>query len=161
MTLWTIARQVPLSMGFSRQEYWNGLPFPPPNLENLNLLQNSLQFSHSVMCDSTAACLASLSYITSRSLLKLMSIELVMLSNHFIFCHPLVLWLSIFPSIRVFSNESTLHIRWPKYWSFNIIPFGEYSGLVSFRMDSIQIIDLRFDLLAVQETLKSLLQPCS
>ena len=82
-----------------------------------------------------------------------MSIELVMPSNHLILCHPLFLLPSIFPSIRVFSNESALHIRWPKYWhfSFNISPFHEYSGLISFRMNG-------FDLLDVQETLKSLLQ---
>ena len=109
----------------------------------------------------TAARQASLSFTISQSLLKLMSIESMMPSNHLILCRPLLFLPSIFPSIRVFSNESTLHIKWPKYWSFNISPSGEYSGLVSFRMDSIQIIDLRFDLLAVQETLKSLLQPCS
>ena len=82
-----------------------------------------------------------------------MSIKLVMPSNHPILCHPLLLPLSIFPSIRVFSNESVLHIRWTKYWSFSfsISPSNEYSGLISFRMDSL-------DLLAVQETLKSLLQ---
>ena len=82
-----------------------------------------------------------------------MSIELVMTSNHLILCHPLLLQPSIFPSIRVFSNESVLHIRWPKYWSFSfsISPSNEYSGLISFRMDWL-------DLLAVQGTLKSLLQ---
>ena len=82
-----------------------------------------------------------------------MSIESVMPSNHLILCHPLLLLISIFPSIRVFSNESALHIRWPKYWSFsfNIIPSDEYSGLISFRMDWL-------DLLAVQGNLKSLLQ---
>ena len=82
-----------------------------------------------------------------------MSIESVMLSNHLILCHPLLLLPSIFPSIRVFSNESVLRIRWPQYWnfSFNISPYNEYSGLISFRMDWL-------DLLAVQETLKSLLQ---
>ena len=92
-----------------------------------------------------------LSIANSQSLLKLMSIESVMPSNHLIFCHPLLLP-SIFPSIRVFSNESVL-IRWPKYWSFrfNISPSNEYSGLISFRMDWL-------DLVAVQETLKSLLQ---
>ena len=86
----------------------------------------------------------------SRSLLKLVSIALVMRSNHLILCHPLLLLPSIFPSIRVFSNESVLHIRWPKYWSFsfNISPFNEYSGPISFRMDWL-------DLLAVQGTLKS------
>ena len=99
----------------------------------------------------TAAHQASLSFAVSQSLLKLMSIESVMPSNHLILCHPLLP--SIFPSIRVFSNESVLHTRWPKYWSFsfNISPFNEYSGLISFRMDW-------FDLLAVQGTLKSLLQ---
>ena len=101
----------------------------------------------------TAACQASLSITNSQSLLKLISIESVMPSNHLILCHPLLPRPSIFPSIRVFSNESVLHIRWPKYWSFhfNISPSNEYSGLISFRMDWL-------DLLAVQGTLKSLLQ---
>ena len=94
---------------------------------------------------------ASLSITNSRSLLKLMSIELVMPSNHLILCLPLLLLPSIFPSIRVFSNESCLHIRWPKYWSLSISHSSEYSGLVSFRMDWL-------DLLAVQATLKNLLQ---
>ena len=100
-----------------------------------------------------AARQASLSITNSRSSLKLMSIESVMPSNHFILCCPLLLLPSIFPSIRVFSNESVLHIRWPKYWSFSfsISPSNEYSGLISFRMDWL-------DLLAVPETLKSLLQ---
>ena len=80
-----------------------------------------------------------------------MSIESVMPSNHLILCYPLLLLLSIFPSIRVFSNESALHIRWPKYWSFSISPFNEHPGLISFRMDWL-------DLLAVQGTLNSLLQ---
>ena len=85
----------------------------------------------------TTACQASLSITNSRSLLKLMSIELVMPSNHLILCYPLLLPPSIFPSIRVFSNESVLLIRWPKYWSFsfNISPSNEHSGLISFRMD--------------------------
>ena len=101
----------------------------------------------------TAACQASLSVTNSRSLLKLMSIKLVIPSNHLILCRPLLLPLSIFPNITVFSNESVLHIRWPKYWSFSfsISPSNEYSGLISFRMDWL-------DLLAVQGTLKSLLQ---
>ena len=101
----------------------------------------------------TAALQASLSITNSRSLLKLMSIELVMPSNHLILCCPLLLPPSIFPSIRIFSNESVPHIRWPKYWSFSfsISPSNEYSGLISFRIDC-------FDLLAVQGTLKSLLQ---
>ena len=101
----------------------------------------------------TAARQPSLSITNSWSLLKLMSIESVMSSNYLILCHPLLLPPSIFSSIRVFSNESALGIRWPKYWSFSfsISPSNEYSGLISFRMDWL-------DLLAVQGTLKSLLQ---
>ena len=101
----------------------------------------------------TAAHEASLSIINCWSLLKLMSIEPVMPSNHLIFCHPLLLLPSIFPIIRVFSNESVLQIGWPKRWSFSfsIIPSDEYSGLISFRMDWL-------DLLEVQGALKSLLQ---
>ena len=97
----------------------------------------------------TTVCQASLSITSSRSLLKLMSNESVMPSNHFILSHPLLLLPSIFPSIRVFSNEPVLRIRWPKYWrfSFSISPSNEYSGLISFRMDWL-------DLLAVQETLQ-------
>ena len=101
----------------------------------------------------TAAHQASLSITNSWSWLKLTSIESVMPSNHLILCHPLLLLPSVFPSIRVFSNESALRIRWPKYWSFsfNISPSNEHSGLISFRMDWL-------DLLVVQGTLKSLLQ---
>ena len=101
----------------------------------------------------TAACQASLSITNSWSLLKLMSIKSVMPSNHLILCPPLLLLPSIFPSIRVFYNESDLHIKWPKYWSFSfsISTSNGYSGLISFRMDWL-------DLLAVQGTLKSLLQ---
>ena len=101
----------------------------------------------------TAARQASLSITNSWSLLKLMSIESVMPSNHLILCYPLLLPPLIFPSIRIFSNESVLRIRWPKYWSFSfsISPCNEYSGLISFRIDWL-------DLLAVQGTLKSLLQ---
>ena len=101
----------------------------------------------------TAAHQASMSIINTHSLLKLMSIESVMPSNHLILCRPLLLPSSIFPSIRVFSNESIPHIRWPKYWSFsfNISPSSEYSGLISFRIDW-------FHLLAVKGALKSLLQ---
>ena len=104
----------------------------------------------------TAAHKASLSITNPRSLLKLLSIESVMPSNHLILCRPLFLPPSILPSIRVFSNESVLHIRWPKYWSFSfsITPSNECSGLLSFRMNWL-------DLLAVQGTLKSLLQPHS
>ena len=120
---------------------------------------NSTQFSSVIQSwltlrnPWTAACPASVFITNSWSLLKLMSTELVMPSNHFILCHPLLLPPSIFPSIRVFSNESVLCIRWPKYWSFsfNISPSNEYSGLISFRMDWL-------DLLSVQGTLKSLFQ---
>ena len=101
----------------------------------------------------TVACQASLSFTISQSLVKLMFIELVMPSNYVILCHTLILPPSIFPSITVFSNESILHIRWPKYWSFcfSISPSNEYSELISFKID-------RLDLLAVQGTLKSLFQ---
>ena len=101
----------------------------------------------------TAACQASLSFTLSWRLLKRMPTELVMPSKHLIICLHLLLLPSIFPSIRIFSNESALHIRWPKYWSFSFSnsPFSEYSELISFRMDW-------FGLLAIQGTLKSLLQ---
>ena len=101
----------------------------------------------------TAALQAPLSFIVSQSLLKLMTIESVMPPNHLILCRPLLLPPSIFPSIKVFSNESALHTRWPKYWSFSfsISPSNEHSGLISLRIDW-------FDLLAVQGTLKNLLQ---
>ena len=101
----------------------------------------------------TAARQASLSFTRSLSFLKLMSTESMMPSNHLILCQPLLLLASVFPSIRVFSSESALHIRWPKYWSFSfsISSSNEYPGLISFRMDWL-------DLLAVQGTLKSLLQ---
>ena len=99
----------------------------------------------------TAARQASLSITSSWNLLKLMAIELLMPSNHLILCRPLLLLPPIPPSIRVFSNESTLHMRWPKYWSFSISPSNEHSGQISFRMDWL-------DLLSVQGTLKSLLQ---
>ena len=112
----------------------------------------SVQFSCSVMSISatpwTAVRQASLSITNSWSLLKLMSIESVMPSNHSILCCPLLLPPSIFPSIRVFTNESVLHIWWPKYWSFSISPSNGYSGLISFRIDWL-------DLLAVQGTLES------
>ena len=100
-----------------------------------------------------AASQVSLSFTISQSLLRLMSIESMMPSNHLVLCCPLLLLPSIFPSFRVFPNESILHIRWPKYWSFSlsISPSNEYSGLISLRIDSV-------DLLAVQGTLKSLLQ---
>ena len=113
---------------------------------------SAVQFSPSVVSDSLrlyGKTQASLSITNSQSLPKLMSIESVMPSKNLILCHPLLLLLSIFPSITVFSNESALCIRWPKYWS--ISPSSEYSGLISFRIDW-------FDLLAVQGTLKRLLQ---
>ena len=114
------------------------------------------QFSHSVVSEQphwTVARHVSLSITNSQSLLKLMSIKSVMPSNHLILCYPLLLLPSIFVNIRVFSNESVLCIRWPKYWSFsfNISPSNEHPGLISFRTD-------RLDLLAVQGTLKNLLQ---
>ena len=120
------------------------------------MIQHS-PFSCSVVSDSatpwTAACQASLTITNSLSLLKLMSIESVTPSNRLILCRPLLFLPSIFPSIRVFSNGSVFHIRWPKYWSFSfsISPSNEYSGLISFKMDWL-------DFLAVQGTLKSLLQ---
>ena len=115
-------------------------------------MEYSVQFSRSVVSDSATPWItahqASLSITNSQSLLKLMSIESVMLSNHLI---PFAFLPSIFPSIRVFSIESVLHIRWPKYWSFSFSPSDEYSGLISFRIGWL-------DLLAVQGTLKNFLQ---
>ena len=218
VTPWTVARQAPLSMGFSRQEYCSGLPFPssghlpdpgfkPASLEPSALAHGffttaptgkpwngcrwyewfgkqieikrgktwpdlaltpailgyscwcgcpSVQFSSvAQLCLTlwTAACQASLSITNSQSLLKLISSESVMPSNHLILCYPLHLPPSIIPSISVISNESVLCIRWPKYWSFSfsIRPSNEYSRLISFKMDWL-------DLLAVQGTLKSLHQ---
>ena len=159
-TPWTAAHQAPPSMGFSRQEYWSRLPLPSPKTSNNTNLKNNFysssvqSLSHVQLFETpwTAARQASLS-ITSWSLLKLVSIESVMPSNHIILCCPLLFPPSIFPSIKVFSNESVLRIRWPKYWnfSFSISPSNEYSGLISFRM-------YWLDLLAVQGTLKSFLQ---
>ena len=127
-------------------------------VENRSVVQfSSVQFSCSVVSDSatpwTGALQASLSITNSQSLLKFMSIASAMPSNHLILCCPLLLLPSIFPSIKGFSNESVLHIRWPKYWSysFSISPSNEYSGLIPFRIEWV-------DLLAVQGTLKSLLQ---
>ena len=127
-------------MGFFRQEYWS--------------VSQSVQLPSHIQLFATpwtAACQAALSINDSQSLLKLMSIESVMPSNDLILCRPLLLLPSIFPSIRIFSKEPVLRIRWPKYWSFSNSPSNEYSGLISFRMDWL-------DLLAVQGTLKSLLQ---
>ena len=124
-------------------------PWDSPSVQFSSVTQSCL-----TLCDPwTAARQAPLSITISRSLLKLKSIQLVMASNHLILCHPLLLLPSIFPSIRVFSSESVLHIRCSKYWSvsFSISHSNEYSGLISFRMDWL-------DLLAVQGTLKSFLQ---
>ena len=106
-----------------------------------------VQFCRSVNCSTSG----SLSSTISQTLLKFMSLESVMLSNYLILCHPLLLWPSIFPSIKVFSNESRLHVRWPMYWSFSISPSSEYSELIYFRIAS-------FGHLAVQGTLKNLLE---
>ena len=111
-------------------------------------LLNCVQF---IATPWTAACQTSLSFTIALSLLKLKSIESVMPSNPLILCHPLLLLPSAFPSIGVFSNDLALRIRWPKYWGFSISPSSEYSGLISFRIDLL-------DLLAVQGTFKSLLQ---
>ena len=124
-----------------------------------NLLSGSVQSLscvHLFVTPRTAACQAALSITNYQSSLKLMSIESAMPSNHLILCRPLLLLPSILPSIRVFSNESVLRMRWPKYWtfSFSISPINEHSGLTSFRMDWL-------DLLAVQGTLKSLQQHSS
>ena len=123
--------------------------FPVTTFSSVQLLSRVQLF----VTPWTAACQASLSITNSQSLPKLMSIELVMPSNHLLLCRPLLFLPSIFPSIRVFSNESVLCIRWPKYWSFsfNISPSNEHPGLISFRLEWL-------DLLAVQGTLKSLLQ---
>ena len=139
-TPWTTAHQVPPSMGFSRQEYWSGVPSPSPTITHIgsyNIIFCDLLPSISLSSFQSLSCVrlfatpwtAAFLFITnSRSLIKL--IKLVMPSNHLILCHPLLLS-SIFPSIRVFSNESVLRIRWPKYWSFSfsINPSNEYSGL--------------------------------
>ena len=167
-TPWIVASQAPLSMGFSRQEYWRQLPFPAspelaggfcttePSGKPKRYQFSSVQFSCSVVSDSMTSWItarqASLSITNSQSLLKLMPIESVMPSSHLTLCRPLRLLPPIPPSIRVFSNESTLHMRWPTYWSFsfNISPSNEHPGLISFRTDWL-------DLLVVQGTLKSLL----
>ena len=121
------------------------------NFEDIVVVQ-SLSHVQFFATPWTATHSASLYITSSWSLLKLMSIELLMPSNHLILCHPLLLLPSVFPSIRVFSSDLALHIRWPKYWSFSfsISPTNEYSGLISFRIDW-------FDLLTFQGTLKSLL----
>ena len=122
------------------------------NIKKLSSSVHSLSHVRLFATPWTTAHQASLPITKSQSLLKLLSIESVMPSNHLILCCPLLLLPSIFPSIRVFSNESVLRIRWPKYWSFSfsISPSSEYSGLISFRMDWL-------DLIAIQGTLKGLL----
>ena len=118
---------------------------------SLVIVVQSLSYIQLFVTPWTAAHQASLSSSISWSLLKFISIESVILFNHLILCHPLLLWHSIFPSIKVFSSELALHIRWLKYYGFSISPSNGYSGLISFRIDW-------FDLLVVQGTLKSLLQ---
>ena len=172
----TVACQDALSKRFSRQEYWSGLLFPPPgDLLNPRIKPTSLALAGGFFTTTPpgklfslvqslsrvrlfatpwiAAHQASLFITNSWNSLKLMSIESVMPFSHLILCRPLLLLLPIPPSIRVFSNESAVRMRWPKYWSFScsIIPSNEHPGLISFRMDWL-------DLLAVQETLKILLQ---
>ena len=120
-------------------------------IPNTTLLSSHVVMSNSLQSPWNAACKASLSLTISRSLLKFISIALVMSSSHLVLWHPLLLLPSIFPNIRDFSYESIVCLRWPKYWSFSISPFNEYSGFISFRIDW-------FDLLAAQGTLKSLLQ---
>ena len=119
---------------------------PEPDLANFLWMLSQFSSVQPLSCVRlfvtpwTAACQASLSITNSQSLLKLMSIESVMPSNHFIRCHPFLLPPSIFPSIGVFSNESVLRIRWPSYWSFSIIPSKEHPGLISFRMDWLDLL---------------------
>ena len=160
-----VAHHAPLSMEYSMQEYWSELPFllhrscicgiflRSQNHANQFSSVQSLSRVRLFVTPWTATCQAALSITNSRSPPMPMSIELMMPSNHLILCRPLLFLPSIFPSIRVFSNESVFRIRWPKYWSFsfNISPSNEHPGLMSFRM-------VWLDLLAVQGTLKSLLQ---
>ena len=147
-------------MGFSTQEYWSGLPFPSPRfLLVICFIYSSVQFSSvaqscPTLCDPmNRSTQASLSITNSWSFLKLTFIESVTPSSHLILCCPLLLLPPNPPSLRVFSNESIFHMRWPKYWSFSfsIRPSNEHPGLISFRIDWL-------DLLAIQGTLKSLLQ---
>ena len=123
--------------GFSRQEYWSGVPLPSPSS-----VTSGVQL---FVTPWAVACQAYLPITNSQSLLKLISIESVMPSDHLILCHPLLLPPSIFPSIRVFSKESVLHIRWPKYWSlnFSISPSNEYSALISFRIDWLDLLAVK------------------
>ena len=168
-TSWTVAHQTPLFMGFFRQECRSQLTFPPPGdlphpgvelwspafIGRFFTTEPSVQFSSvaqscPTLCNCMECCTPG--FPVHYQLLKLMSTESVMPSNHLVFCRPLLpRW--IFPSIRVFSDESVLHIRWPKCWSFSfsISPSNEYSGLTSFKRDWLEV-------LTVQGTLKSLLQ---
>ena len=146
----TVAHQAPLFMEFSRQEYWSGLPFPSPgDLPDPGLRhcgQILCRLNHHYCCSVAKLCQTLWRHALkdsrlpcpslSLSLLKLVSIESVMLPNHLILCCPLLFLPSVFPSIRFFSSELAFHIRWPKYWSFSfsISPSSEYSGLISFRM---------------------------
>ena len=161
MIPWAVSYQAPLSVGFSRQEYWSGLPCPPPgNLPNpgIELRSPVLQAVQSLSCVQIIATPWTCSmpgFPVHHQLPRLIQTQVqqvVMPSNHLILCRPLLLP-SVFPSIRIFSNESVLCIRWPKYWSFSFStsPSNKYSGPISFSMDW-------FDLLAVQGTLKSLFQ---
>ena len=142
VTLWTIACKAPLSMWFFRQELWRGLPSSKKRLSSGHLLSRVRLFATPWI----AAFQASLSIINSRSLPKLKSIESVMPSKHLILCCPLLLLPSIFPSISVFSNESALCIRWPKYWSFSfrINPSNEYLGMISFQSKGLDKTELKF-----------------
>ena len=150
VTLWIAVSQAPLSMEFSKQEYWSRLPFHKLTLK-MNSNIHSVQFSSVsqlclTLCDPMNHSMPGLLvHHQLPELLKLMSIEWVMPSSHLIFCHPLLLLPPTTPIIRVSSNESTLRMWWPKYWSFSfsISPSSEYPGLISFRMDWL-------DLLAVQ-----------
>ena len=154
---WLLEGRCSVSISSSHRAYllfWCSLSLQWMGCRHLRVQLSSVAQSCPTLCDHMgAAYQTSISITNFRSLLKLMSIESVIPSNHLILCHPLLLPPSIFPSIRDFSNESALHIRWPKYWSFifSISLSNEYSGLISFRMDWL-------DLLAVQGTLKSLLQ---
>ena len=142
------SKEIPLKIKY-RTIIWCSNPIPG----HISSSVQSLSHVRLLATSWTTACQASLSITNFRSLPKLMSIDLVMPSNHLILCCPLLLLPSIFPNIRVFSNESALHIRWPNYWSFSfsISPSNEYSGLISFRI-------VWLDLLKVQGTFKSLLQ---
>ena len=149
---WTVPHQAPHLQTFLKNKQTNSKPFED-SVQLSSVTQSCPTLCNPMDRSTPGLQHASLSITNSQSLSKPMSTESVMPSNHLVLCHPLLLPPSIFPSIRVFSNESTLRIRWPKYWhfSFNISPTNEHPGLVFFRMDWL-------DLLAVQGTLRSLLQ---